>query len=137
MRWGKVASVERAGPLRIQNEPWSQPQPVAASPRNNWNRQSSLSATQDPKDRGIAAYLEGQYQQAEELLNGVAEKKEHDLVETLRYLGAAQYQQAKYRAAADSFRKALSFAQRRPRSVKLAWCVALRFNPSLTEADRI
>jgi hypothetical protein len=60
----------------------------------------SFSETQDPKDRGIAAYLEGQYQQAEELLDGVAEKKERDLVETLRYLGATRYQQAKYRAAA-------------------------------------
>ncbi|HEV7669417.1 MAG TPA: tetratricopeptide repeat protein [Thermoanaerobaculia bacterium] len=67
---------------------------------------SSFAETQDPKDRGIAAYLVGQYFQAEEFLQSAADKKESDLVETLRYLGNAQYQQAKYKAAAASFRKA-------------------------------
>lgn len=35
----------------------------------------SFAETQNPKDRGIAAYLEGHYRQAEELLDGTAEKK--------------------------------------------------------------
>jgi tetratricopeptide (TPR) repeat protein len=69
---------------------------------------ASFAETQDPKDRGIAAYLEGQYGLAETLLAGAAEKKALDLADTLRYLGAAQFEQAKYRAAADSFRKALA-----------------------------
>jgi tetratricopeptide (TPR) repeat protein len=68
----------------------------------------SFAETQDSKDRGIAAYLEGQYQKAEELLNGAVEKKESDFVETVRYMGATQFRQVKYRAAADSFRKALA-----------------------------
>ncbi len=63
--------------------------------------------------------MEGQYQQAEELLNGAVEKKEQDFIETLRYLGATQYQQAKYRAAADSFRKALALRSEDP--VLLSW----------------
>ncbi len=66
----------------------------------------SFAESDDSRDRGIAAYLAGQYSQAEYLLN-IAADKEHDPVETLRYLGATQYEQAKYRAAADSFRKAL------------------------------
>jgi tetratricopeptide (TPR) repeat protein len=68
----------------------------------------SFAETQDSKDRGIAAYLEGQYSQAEELLDKAVEREEADLVETLRYRGAAQYEQAKYRAAAASFRQALA-----------------------------
>lgn len=79
----------------------------------------SFAETQDPKDRGIAAYLEGQYQKAEELLNGAVEKKESDLAETLRYLGATQLQQVKYRAAADSFRKALALRGEDP--ALLSW----------------
>jgi tetratricopeptide (TPR) repeat protein len=79
----------------------------------------SFAETQDPKDRGIAAYLEGQHQQAEELLSGAVEKKERDFLETLQYLGATQYQQAKYRAAADSFRKALALRSEDP--VLLSW----------------
>ena len=68
----------------------------------------SFAETQDPKVRGIAAYLEGQFPQAESLLEGAAAKKEADLVETLRYLGAAQFEQAKYREAAGNFSKALA-----------------------------
>lgn len=68
----------------------------------------SFAETQDPKDKGIAAYLEGEFSQAEELLNKAAEKKESDFVETLLYLGVTQYEQAKYRAAAGTFRKALA-----------------------------
>jgi tetratricopeptide (TPR) repeat protein len=68
----------------------------------------SFADTQDPKDRGIAAYLEGKFSQAEEILSGPTKNKERDLVETLRYLGAAQYEQGKYREAADSFRKAVA-----------------------------
>ncbi len=68
----------------------------------------SFSETQDPKDRGIAAYLKGQYQQAEKLLKRAARKKKSDLVETLRYLGSSQYKQAEYREAANSFRIALT-----------------------------
>ncbi len=66
----------------------------------------SFAESQDPKDRGIASYLEGQYAKAEASLEVAATKKEEDLIETLRYLGAAQYEQAKYQAAAASFRKA-------------------------------
>jgi tetratricopeptide (TPR) repeat protein len=69
---------------------------------------ASFAETQDPRDRGIASYLKGQYAQAEELLQGAADKKERDLVETLRYLGAAQFEQAKYRLATDNFRKAIA-----------------------------
>jgi tetratricopeptide (TPR) repeat protein len=68
----------------------------------------SFAETQDPKDRGIAAYLEGKFSRAEDLLSSAADKKESDLVETLRYLGATQYAQAKYRSAADTFRKAVA-----------------------------
>ena len=79
----------------------------------------SFAETQDPKDRGIAAYLERQYSQAEDLLSGAAEKKTSDLIETLQYLGAAQFEQAKFQAAAESFRKAL--ALRGEDSVLLNW----------------
>ena len=68
----------------------------------------SFAEAQDPRDRGIAAYLEGQYSEAENLLGKAAERKESDFVETLRYLGASQYEQAKYRAAADTFLKAVA-----------------------------
>jgi tetratricopeptide (TPR) repeat protein len=71
----------------------------------------SFAETQDPKDRGIAAYLEDQYSKAEKLLEGAAEKKESDLVETLGYLGDAQCAQAKYQDAAASFRKALALRE--------------------------
>jgi tetratricopeptide (TPR) repeat protein len=68
----------------------------------------SFAETQSSKDKGIAAYLEGQYSHAEDLLHTAAEKQESDFVETLRYLGATQYEQAKYRAAVKTFRKALA-----------------------------
>lgn len=74
----------------------------------------SFAETQDPKDKGIAAYLEGEYPKAEEFLNKAAEKKETDFVETLRYLGASQYEQAKYRVAADTFRKAITLRGEEP-----------------------
>ena len=94
----------------------------------------SFAETQDPADRGIAAYLEGQYPKAEELLNGAAEKKERDLAETLRYLGAAQYQQRKYRAAADSFRKALALGGED--APLLSWLgTALTASAQWTEAE--
>ena len=79
----------------------------------------SFAETQDPKDNGIAAYLEGEYSQAEDFLNKAAEKKEIDFVETLRYLGASQYEQTKYRAAADTFRKAVALRGEDP--VLLSW----------------
>jgi len=68
----------------------------------------SFAETQDPKDRGIAAYLESRYSLAEELLNKAVENQESGLAETMRYLGATQYEQAKYHAATASFRKALA-----------------------------
>ncbi|HRC88232.1 MAG TPA: tetratricopeptide repeat protein, partial [Thermoanaerobaculia bacterium] len=71
----------------------------------------SFADTPDPKDQGIAAYLERQYAQAESLLGQAADKKERDLVETLRYLGATQYEQAKYREAEKNFRKALALRE--------------------------
>jgi tetratricopeptide (TPR) repeat protein len=67
----------------------------------------SFADTQDPRDRGIASYLEGHYAQAEEILAGAVEKKKSDLVDTLLYLGASRYDQGKYQAAADTFRAAL------------------------------
>src|SRR6185369_2726387 len=68
----------------------------------------SFAETQDPKDKGISAYLKGQYADAEKLLNKAAEKNESDFVETLRYLGETQYEAGKYQAAAETLRKALS-----------------------------
>ena len=68
----------------------------------------SFGETQDPKDKGIAAYLEGKYQKAVVFLSEAAHKKEGDLVETLLYLGAAQEEQAQYESAVATFRKALA-----------------------------
>jgi tetratricopeptide (TPR) repeat protein len=68
----------------------------------------SFAETQNLKDRGIAALLEHHFQIAEELLSQAAERPEDDLVDTLRYVGDAQFQQARYAAAATSFRKALA-----------------------------
>src|SRR5262249_41172581 len=59
----------------------------------------SFADTQSPKDRGIAALLEHHFEQAEELLSQAAERKEEDLVDTLRYLGDAQSRQARFAAA--------------------------------------
>jgi tetratricopeptide (TPR) repeat protein len=72
----------------------------------------SFAETQDPVDRGIAAYFEGNFRQAVKLLSGVG--GEHELAENLRYLGAAQYEDGNYRAAADSFRKALALRGQEP-----------------------
>lgn len=80
---------------------------------------SSFAETQDPKDKGIAAYLEGEFSLAEDLLNKVTERKESELVETLYYLGASRYEQAKYPAAADSFQKALALRGEDP--ILLSW----------------
>ncbi len=80
---------------------------------------ASFGATEDPMDRGIAAYLEGQYAAAETALLEVAEEQESDFVETLRYLGAAQYAQAKYRDAITTFRRAV--AVRPEDAVLLSW----------------
>jgi tetratricopeptide (TPR) repeat protein len=95
---------------------------------------ASFAETQDPKDRGIASYLKGQYAQAEELLQGAADKKEIDLVETLRYLGASQFEQAKYRLAADNFRKAI--ALRGEDADLLGWLGRCRYSlADWTEAE--
>jgi len=69
---------------------------------------ASFAETKDVNDRGIALYLQGQYAQAEQVLKGPAEKEERDLVEKLRYLGLAQYEQGKYQLAAESFRRAVA-----------------------------
>ncbi|MCG8456839.1 MAG: tetratricopeptide repeat protein, partial [Holophagales bacterium] len=66
--------------------------------------------TDDWQDRGIAAYLEGEYDQAEADLRKAATEQESDLLETLRYLGAAEYEQAKYAEAAATFRKAVALS---------------------------
>ena len=79
----------------------------------------SFVETQDPKDRGIVAYIEGDYAQAEALLGKVADKKGSDLIETLCYLGASQLAQEKYQAAAESFQKALALGSKDP--VLLSW----------------
>ncbi len=79
----------------------------------------SFAETQNHKDKGIAAYLEGQYADAEKLLARAAEKKESDLVETLSYLGATQYEEGRYKIAAESFRKAI--ALRGDDGVLLSW----------------
>jgi tetratricopeptide (TPR) repeat protein len=96
----------------------------------------SFAETQDSKDRGIAAYIMGQYIQAEELLNKAAERQESDLVDTLRYLGATQYERGKYRVAADSFRKALALHPED--TTLLSWLVeALRILAEWTEAESL
>ena len=118
-----VAKTRRSNERPIAEDP-KQALIAAAARRGLTSEQlksaiNSFAETQDPKDRGIAAYLEGQYQQAENLLRGAAEKKKADLVETLRYLGSSQYQQAEYRDAANSFRTALALRNDDP--VLLSW----------------
>jgi tetratricopeptide (TPR) repeat protein len=96
----------------------------------------SFAETQDPNDRGIAAYLEGRYQRAEELLKEPAKKQTNGLVETLLYLGAAQYQQAEYRAASDSFRTALALHKEEP--ILLSWLgSSLMATANWTEAEAL
>ena len=68
----------------------------------------SYAKTPDPKDQGIALYLQGNYSQAVTVLTDVAARKELDFVDTLRYLGASQFAQAKFQDAADTFRKAVA-----------------------------
>jgi tetratricopeptide (TPR) repeat protein len=68
----------------------------------------SFSEMPDPAERGIAAFLQGQYPQATQLLEAAAEKATGDYSATLLYLGTAQYQQARYLEASHSFRKALA-----------------------------
>jgi tetratricopeptide (TPR) repeat protein len=95
---------------------------------------ASFAETKDPKDRGIASYLKGQYAQAEELLQGAVDKKKSDLVEALRYLGASQYEQAKYRMAADNFGTAI--ALRGEDAELLRWLGQCRYSlAEWTEAE--
>ncbi len=68
---------------------------------------AALGETDDPMDRGIAAYLSGEYESAEESLLEAVQVQEGDLLETLRYLGATQYAQGDYSAAVVTFRKAV------------------------------
>jgi tetratricopeptide (TPR) repeat protein len=72
--------------------------------------------TPDAMDRGIALYLQGKYALAEKILSDVAASNPRDLVEASRYLGAAQFAQDKYQAAAETFRKALAL---RPKDADL------------------
>jgi tetratricopeptide (TPR) repeat protein len=67
----------------------------------------SFADTPEREDQGIAAYLEGRYPQAEEILKESVEETAGDLVNRLRYLGGSQYEQAKYNDAIGSFRVAL------------------------------
>jgi len=64
--------------------------------------------TENLKDQGIAAYLEGEVVTAEKLLEEAAAKQEEDRVETLQYLWASQYEQAKYTDAVKTLRKAVT-----------------------------
>ena len=66
----------------------------------------SFARTPDARDQGIALYLQGRYSRAEEILTDAVARKDLDFTETLRYLGAAQLAQAKFRDAAASLRKA-------------------------------
>jgi tetratricopeptide (TPR) repeat protein len=96
----------------------------------------SFAQTQDPMDRGIQAYLEGKYSQAEELLGGVTAKQEQDLIARLLYLGAAQQEQGKYPASVESFRKAL--ALRGDDAVLLSWLgVSLMRLAEWTEGEAV
>jgi len=86
----------------------------------------SFANTFDPRDRGIATYVDAQYARSEELLTAALARKERDPIEILRYLGAAHYQQAKYRAAADSFRQALELRGDDP--ILLSWLARSLYN---------
>jgi tetratricopeptide (TPR) repeat protein len=72
---------------------------------------NTAAETRDPGEQGIEAYGQGRYAQAEELLSRAVAEREKDIVETLRFLGAAQFAQAKYCAAAETFRKALALRE--------------------------
>jgi tetratricopeptide (TPR) repeat protein len=69
---------------------------------------NSFGRAADRKDRGIAASLRSEFREAEELLSKAAEEKKSDLADTLTYLGATQFAEGKYSAAAGSFRTALA-----------------------------
>ena len=68
----------------------------------------SFAETENLQDRGIVAYLEGDFSRSEEILEVFEKSIDAKHVEALRYLGAAQYEQGKYLAAADTFRKAVA-----------------------------
>jgi tetratricopeptide (TPR) repeat protein len=70
----------------------------------------SFGNTSDPEDQAIAAYLEGHYSAAEKLLQQVAANKAVGLVGVLRYQGAAQMGQGKFKEAAATYREALAIA---------------------------
>ncbi|HVR95103.1 MAG TPA: tetratricopeptide repeat protein [Thermoanaerobaculia bacterium] len=96
----------------------------------------SFAETQDRTDKGIVAYLEGRYPQAEELLSGSIEKDESALVGKLQIQGAAQYMQGKYHASADTFRKAV--ALRGEDTVLLSWLGStLRKSAKWPEAESL
>ncbi len=80
---------------------------------------SSFAKTGNDEDLGIAAFLNGHFPRAEELLGRAAGKEKEHTAEVLRYLGAAQYEDGKYRQAAGTFRTAL--ALRPDDSLLLAW----------------
>ncbi len=67
----------------------------------------AFGSTDDPMDRGIAAYLDGEYGKAEASLLEAVETQESDFLESLRYLGATEYAVGDYGAAAGTFRKAV------------------------------
>ncbi len=96
----------------------------------------SFGETQDPRDKGIAAFLEGQYATAEELLERVREKQKSGYLETLRYLGASQVGQGKYRAAASTLRGALSL-QQEDSSLLRALGIALLGGDQWAEAESL
>jgi len=73
----------------------------------------SFGRTTDLQDRGIAAYLAGNWARAETFLEDAVVRQEPGLragidrfVEALRFLGASQYEQVKFREAIATFRKA-------------------------------
>ncbi len=66
----------------------------------------SFAITHDPEDRAIALYLEAKFASAEALLKQIVAGKAHDLADAYRFLGAAQFAQAKFQEAADTYRRA-------------------------------
>ncbi|HEX3126755.1 MAG TPA: hypothetical protein VH394_05450, partial [Thermoanaerobaculia bacterium] len=53
----------------------------------------SFAETQGRKDKGIAAFLQGEYPKAEGLLREAVDKNEANLIEALEYLASAQFEQ--------------------------------------------
>lgn len=64
--------------------------------------------TEIPQRRGIHACEIGQYTEAVTILTAVAAIQENKLVQTLRYLGAAQFSQSELWASLKTFRKAVA-----------------------------